>query len=171
MAVHSFTLVPAAYVFLLRETGSDTEVLLQLRRNTGYMDGHWACGSAGHVEANESVVDTAIRETHEELGLTLSPADLVPLTGMHRTNGGTEPLEQRVDWFFSCRTRTGEPRVMEPEKDGGLRWFRLADLPDTTVPHERAVLDALTAGDVPAIMTFGFGLGEDSERYHVALPH
>ena len=67
MAAHSFTLVPAAYVYLLRPdpgsmsgkagaASSATQVLLQLRRNTGYMDGHWACGASGHVEAAESVL-------------------------------------------------------------------------------------------------------------------
>jgi 8-oxo-dGTP diphosphatase len=44
-----FRVVPAAYVFLLRagipESGAD-EVLLQLRQNTGYMDGHWAAAAA-----------------------------------------------------------------------------------------------------------------------------
>jgi len=45
-----FVVVPASYVFLLRD-GSDgsvtgTEVLLQLRQNTGYMDGHWAAAAA-----------------------------------------------------------------------------------------------------------------------------
>ena len=74
MAAHSFTLVPAAYVYLLRpdpgavgedaaSASSGTQVLLQLRRNTGYMDGHWACGASGHVEAAESVLETAVRET------------------------------------------------------------------------------------------------------------
>lgn len=43
-------LVPAAYVILRR----DEHVLLQLRMNTGYMDGYWATAAAGHVEAGES---------------------------------------------------------------------------------------------------------------------
>lgn len=169
--VHSFTLVPAAYVLLLRGSGSTREVLLQLRRHTGYMDGHWAAGIAGHVEVGESVVGAAVREAREELGVGISPADLLPLTGMHRTNGGTDPLEQRVDWFFSCRRWEGEPRVMEPDKDAGLRWFALDDLPRLVPPHERKVLDALAAGSVPAVMTFGWEPGEEIEQYRVALPH
>ena len=39
--------MPATYVLLRREN----EVLLQLRQNTGYRDGHWAAAIAGHVEA------------------------------------------------------------------------------------------------------------------------
>ncbi|MFC7580696.1 NUDIX domain-containing protein [Schaalia naturae] len=174
MSIHSFALVPAAYVILLRgasPTGPTTEALLQLRRNTGYMDGHWACGAAGHVEPGESVVGTAVREAREELGIGLSPADLAPLTGMHRTNGGSEPIEQRVDWFFACRRWSGEPRVMEPGKDAGLRWFPLGDLPEAVPPHEREVLEAVASGQVPPVMTFGFAPGEVIDRYGVARPH
>ena len=40
MTAHVFSLVFAAYVILLREGGRGPEVLLQLRRGTGYMDGH-----------------------------------------------------------------------------------------------------------------------------------
>jgi len=172
--VHSFTLVPAAYVALLRgadPVGPTTEVLLQLRQHTGYMDGHWAHAVAGHVEAGESVISTAVREAREELGIVLAPEDLVPLTGMHRTNGGAAPIEQRVDWFFSCRRWSGRPTVGEPGKNAGLRWSALGDLPAPIPPHERRVLDALSAGAVPAVMTFGFAPGETIEPYRVAREH
>ena len=46
--------------------------------------------------------------------------------------------------------------MCEPEKSGGLRWCALDALPDPVVPHERWVLDALRAGAVPPITTFGF---------------
>ena len=60
-----FVVVPAAYVFLLRGSGPDTEVLLQLRQNTGYMDGHWTAGAAGHVEPGETAPQAAARDlTH-----------------------------------------------------------------------------------------------------------
>ena len=188
MAAHSFTLVPAAYVYLLRPApgtverdagaaSTATQVLLQLRRNTGYMDGHWACGASGHVEAAESVVETALRETREELGLAAAAADLNPLTAMHRTNDlGGAALEQRIDLFFTLRTWTGTPAVREPAKNGGLRWFCLTDLPEAVPPHERHVLELLAASldggkPVPPIITFSFDEGQDIARYGVALPH
>ncbi|MEZ0449360.1 NUDIX hydrolase [Cellulomonas sp. ICMP 17802] len=147
-----FQVVPAAYL-VLRRGG---EVLLQLRRGTGYMDGYWACAAAGHVERGESVTAAATREAREELGIEVAATDLAGLTGMHRTNGTGAPIDERVDWFFACERWTGDPALQEPDKAADLRWFSLGALPEPVVPHERAVLEALADGAVPAVMTFGF---------------
>ncbi len=154
----SFRVVPAAYVLLLRSSARDgpDEVLLQLRRGTGYRDGHWACAAAGHVEAGESVLAAACREAAEELGVTIEPDDLVPLTAMHRTQGTTEWIDERVDFFFTCRSWTGVPRRMEYAKAAELRWCALDALPDPVVPHEHFVLAGLLVSDLPSIVTFGF---------------
>jgi 8-oxo-dGTP pyrophosphatase MutT (NUDIX family) len=147
-----FRVVPAAYVVLRR----DDDVLLQLRQNTGYRDGFWATAAAGHVEQDESVFDAAVREAAEELGIEIAPTALQPLCGMHRTHGNRDPIDERADFFFECRTWRGEPRIMEPVKNAELRWFPLAELPTPVVPHERLVLDHLARGDLPAVVTYGF---------------
>jgi 8-oxo-dGTP pyrophosphatase MutT (NUDIX family) len=147
-----FALVPAAYVLLLR----DGQVLLQLRCGTGFRDGYWASGAAGHVEYTEAVHDAAVREAAEELGVVVDPADLEPLTVVHRRQPTGKPIDERVDFFFACRRWTGEPRRMEAAKSADLRWFPLDALPDPVVPHERLVLDALAVGEPPRIATFGF---------------
>jgi 8-oxo-dGTP diphosphatase len=151
-----FQVVPAAYVVLRRNEGAE-QVLLQLRSGTGYRDGHWACAAAGHVEAGESVVEAAVREAREEMGVRIDPADLLPLCAMHRTHGNGNPRDERADFFFTCARFEGTPRRLEPHKSADLRWFDLDALPDPVVPHERRVLDLLRAGGVPAILTEGFG--------------
>lgn len=150
MPAHSFRVVPAAYVFLRR---SD-EVLLQLRRDTGFYDGYWAAGAAGHVEADESVLEAASREVLEELGIVVATADLVPLTAMHRTHSRLE-VDQRVDFFFECRVWSGEPALQET-KAAGLGWFPIASLPPDVVPHELFVLERMRGGTLPPVVTFGF---------------
>ena len=146
-------MVPAAYVVFLR----GDEALLQLRQNTGYHDGYWATAAAGHVEQDESVLIAAVREAEEELGVVISVADLVPLSVMHRTGGNHDPIDERVDFFFTCRVWTGEPQRMEPEKAAALEWFPLASLPTPVVPHELRVLTALATGDpVPLVLPYGF---------------
>jgi len=151
-----FVVVPAAYVLLLRGEGPGTEVLLQLRQGVDFMDGHWASGAAGHVERGETAYDAARREAREELGI--GGLELEHVTSMQRTAGG-EPIDERIDFFFTSRTWSGEPRVTEPEKSGGIRWVRLDDLdslPGPVVPHERVVLDGLRTGSLRAYSTHGF---------------
>lgn len=151
-----FQVVPAAYVIFRRTHGGREQVLLQLRQNTGYMDDHWACGAAGHVEQGESVLAAAAREAKEELGVDVDAADLVPVTVMHRTTPGGGPIEERVDFFFECRSWSGELELHEVDKASALGWYDLAALPEPVVPHERVVLDQLRAGALAPVVTFGF---------------
>jgi len=145
--------VPAAYVFLLRDGSSGTEVLLQLRQNTGYMDDHWAAAAAGHVERGETAYDAAHREAAEEIAVSGLALEFV--TSMQRTQRA-EPIDERVDFFFTARSWTGDPTIVEPEKCAGLGWFPLTALPDPVVPHELEVLTGLGTGTVPSYTTFGF---------------
>ena len=148
-----FVVVPASYVFLLRDGVTGPEVLLQLRQNTCYMDDHWAAAAAGHVEKGETAYDAARREAMEEIAV--SDLDLAFVTAMQRTRGG-EPIDERIDFFFTARSWSGEPRIVEPHKCAELRWCGLDALPDPVVPHERSVLEALRAGTTTAYSTFGF---------------
>jgi 8-oxo-dGTP pyrophosphatase MutT (NUDIX family) len=151
-----FQVVPAAYVFLRRTVDGSEQVLLQLREGTGYMDDHWAAAAAGHVEAGESVLDAAVREAAEELGITIDPGDLVPLCAMHRTTAPHGPIDERVDFFFECRRWTGQPRPLESDKSADLRWFDHGALPEPVVPHELQVLRAMLWDAVPPVLVHGF---------------
>lgn len=159
-----FVVVPAAYAFLLREAqqegGQGTEVLLQLRRGTGFMDGHWAAAAAGHVERGETAYDAVRREALEEIDVR--DLELEFLTTMSRTQNGA-PIDERVDFFFAARSWTGEPRIVEPAKCVDLRWWPLAALPDPVVPHELSVLQGMIGGRLAAYTTHGFAPAPDQE--------
>lgn len=148
-----FAVVPASYVLLLRDGAAGTEVLLQLRRGTGYMDEHWASAAAGHVEQGETAEDAARREALEEIAV--DDLDLAFATAMQRTARDL-PIDERIDFFFTARSWSGEPRIVEPAKCADLRWFPLDALPEPVVPHERIVLDGLRRGDLPGLTHAGF---------------
>lgn len=151
-----FVVVPAVYLFLLRTAPmpGGREVLLQLRRGTGYMDEHWAAAVAGHVERGESVFAAAVREAVEEVGVT--DIDLAAWCTMQRTGVDGLAIDERVDYFFTATTWSGTPRIVEPEKCADLRWCNLDALPSPVVPHELRVLQSIRSGRVPPILTHGF---------------
>ncbi|MFT4287732.1 NUDIX domain-containing protein [Nocardioides sp.] len=153
MTVDRFVVVPAAYVFLLRPGAAGDEVLLQLRGDVPYMAGHWAAAAAGHVERGETAYAAALREAREELGLTAVGLEFA--TTMQR-HGSEQPIDQRVDFFFTARSWAGEPELREPEKAHDLGWFRLDALPEPLVPHEAAVLAGLREGGLAPYISFGF---------------
>jgi len=66
--------IPASYLFLEK----DGKILVARRCNTGYQDGKYQI-PAGHVEMGELPTEALIRETKEEIGIDLNPADLEQL--------------------------------------------------------------------------------------------
>ena len=148
----AYALIPASYVYLCR----DDTVLLQRRIGTGYMDGHWVAGAAGHVEPGETARQAAVRETVEELGIHLAPDDLTLLTVMQRTDGSADPREQRVDWFWAATRWRGSPTIREPQKAAELAFWPLGGLPEPIPAYERFVLDGLRTGHLPPDSAVGF---------------
>ena len=65
---------------------------------------------------------------------------------MQRTRGG-EPIDERVDFFFTARSWSGEPRDRRADEvRGRCAWFPLDALPEPVVPHELRVLHGIIDG-------------------------
>ena len=92
------------HIFLLR----GRKVLLLRRFNVV------AC----HPDGNETVVQAAIREAKEEIGIDLQPCSLIVVGVMHR-----RPTDERVDFFLATRAWAGEPSNQEPDKCDEVAWF------------------------------------------------
>ncbi|GIH49329.1 ADP-ribose pyrophosphatase YjhB, NUDIX family [Microbispora rosea] len=114
------------------------KVLLGRRQGTGYADGEWQIMPSGHLEEGESVVDTAVREAREELGIEVDGCEVVHVMH-HRNAGGTA----RIGMFLVPRSITGIPVNAEPHKCAELAWFPLDRLPERTVPYARAGVEAV----------------------------
>ena len=61
---------------------------------------------------------------------------------------------QRRDLFFASRVWAGEPRIEAPDRCDELRWADIDRLPDNTVRHLRAGLEAMQRGRL--FSTFGW---------------
>ncbi|MEU6432580.1 NUDIX domain-containing protein [Microbispora sp. NPDC046973] len=127
---------PVVDVHLLLTDGE--KVLLGRRHGTGYGDGEWQIMPSGHLEEGESVVDTAVREAREELGVEVDGCEVVHVMH-HRNAGGTA----RIGMFLVSRSITGTPVNAEPHKCAELGWFPLDGLPERTVPYARAGVEAV----------------------------
>ena len=66
-----------AHIWVVRENGDKTEVLLQKRAlNKDSFPGRYDTSSAGHIQAGDEPLESAVRELSEEFGIQANPDDL-----------------------------------------------------------------------------------------------
>ncbi|MEX2804472.1 NUDIX domain-containing protein [Streptococcus sp. H31] len=114
-----------------------SEILLQLRNNTGYMDGFYDLGVSGHVNSNEELKNAAVREASEELGLKILPQELTYITLIQNVK------DNYVYIYFLYKisdNKRAEIKNNEPNQIKELLWARLNNLPDNLLPHNRIAL-------------------------------
>lgn len=111
---------------------SDGRVLLQ-RRSLAKENhpGLWDVSCAGHVSAGETAIDAALRESEEELGLTLDARELRPIgitRESHVLNGGAY-LDNEIHEVFLVR-RDVDPAGLrlQPEEVDDARLVTLDEL-------------------------------------------
>jgi 8-oxo-dGTP diphosphatase len=66
-----------------------------------------------------SVIDGAVREASEEVGVTIDPDDLTFVHVVHHRAPGSEG---RIGFFFLTQKRAGHPWNREPDKCARLIW-------------------------------------------------
>lgn len=132
--------ISAVFLVLLKDVNCKKQVLLQLRQNTGYMDGKWDLCASGHVEENELIENAVIRETKEEIGLIIKKSDIRFVHLRHWNE------ENYFNFFFTCEKFDGLPQIMEPEKCLELKWFDLDDLPKNLTDHNKLALESIKKG-------------------------
>ncbi len=120
-------------VILIDSTG---RLLLMQRTGDLYLPGHW-CLPSGRVEPAEHVIDAALRETREEVGVTIDPTELdfVGVTH-HRPPHG----DARVGFGFHTTRWTGTPTNQEPDKCSELAWCHLDALPEPLMTYSAEII-------------------------------
>ena len=118
----------------------DGKILLLRRFNTGYEDGNYSL-VAGHLEAGETVTQTAIREAQEEAGVQIAPENIEVAHVIHRKSN-----DERIDFFVQVKAWDGEICNMEPDKCDDLSWFPIQCLPVNMIPYVRFGLENYQKG-------------------------
>lgn len=136
------------HLILRRDGKEGPEVLLSRRAGSGYAAGLWHVVS-GHLNGpDEDVVGALIRESAEEAGVSIDPADVrFAVAVHHRSPAG----ESRTGMFFEVRTWQGTPGVREPAVCDAMGWFPFNALPEPMVAYCRAGLDAYRSGRLMAV--------------------
>lgn len=155
----------AATVVLLRDGDSGPEVLVIERPDRGTFAGAWVF-PGGKLEPADRLVDAepeehaarraGVRETREETGLAIDPADLLTLSCWHPPPA--IPVRIRT-WFFAARAGEGEI-VLSPDEAIAADWVRPEDLLErhgrgaaTLYPPTWVTLHSLTgARDVDGLL-------------------
>ncbi|MEK1851936.1 MAG: (deoxy)nucleoside triphosphate pyrophosphohydrolase [Phyllobacterium sp.] len=105
---------------------ADGRVLLTQRPEGKTLAGLWEF-PGGKVDPGETPEESLIRELHEELGITVKPACLAPLTFASHTYETFHLLMP----LFICRRYEGIPRPLEGQ---ALKWVRPKDMRDYPMP-------------------------------------
>nr|WP_272926216.1 NUDIX domain-containing protein [Streptomyces sp. SID8379] len=118
--------------------------------------GQYAAGQltvvGGHLEANESPLEGAIREAAEELNIRIDPRD-AEFCGLYQfvAADGT----RRLGTAWVTRAWRGTPANNEPHKHAELLWAEPGDPPEDCHPYTLGVLRAFVEGTLYGVITAG----------------
>ena len=119
----------------------DNRVLLIQRKNSDWMSGYWNF-PGGLVEKDESLLQAAIREAREEIGVIISPQELTLIQVLHVRKGGTN-TKDIIGFYFHAKSWQGIASNNEPDKIRGVQWFSLDALPVNITEHALSAINGL----------------------------
>ncbi|TSC99772.1 MAG: MutT/nudix family protein [Parcubacteria group bacterium Greene1014_15] len=107
----------------------ESKVLLHKRKGS-HGEGEYAW-PGGHLEYMESLEDCVRREVQEEAGIEIKNIRFLRLVNLK-----SYAPKHYLDIGFVADWASGEPRIMEPEKNDGWEWHEMDALP---IPRFKAL--------------------------------
>ena len=133
-----------AHVWVVREEGGRTEILLQKRsEEKDSFPGMYDTSSAGHIPAGEEPLDSALRELSEELGILADPSQL-HYAGSFRMQyedvfHGRPFRDNEVTWVYVYREPVPiEELTLQASEVSEVRWFGLEEVWDEIQRGDRS---------------------------------
>ena len=94
----------------------------------------------GHLEYGESPTQALQREAMEELGIVLENIEFLVCTNLLKYD------KHYIDLTFLAQIKSGQPKIMEPEKIELVQWFDLDDLPSPLFEPVKLGIEAYLKG-------------------------
>lgn len=142
-----YTVRIAVFLLLERidENSNKRQILLQKRKNTGYMDNMYDACASGHLDPNETILKAVKREALEEIGINIEEKDLELVLTYHASEeaNGIEYLR----FYFVAKKYSGELKICEPNKCSELIWCDIDNLPINTIWHFKNAVNTYSKGN------------------------
>ncbi len=137
--VRLFMYTTPAYVGTILK--KDTQVLLVKRRNTDWAAECWNF-PGGLLEEHETLMQAAIRETQEEVGVTVDQKDFNLVHVLQVKKGGTN-TKDIIGFYFIAEAWKGTAVNNELHRHSDIGWFAMDNLPQNITTHALEALDGL----------------------------
>jgi ADP-ribose pyrophosphatase YjhB (NUDIX family) len=141
-ALESMTLLVAAVI--VHDRATNRVVLLQRSQNAKFAQGLWDL-PVGKNEPGEPITDTAVRELHEETGVTVRPESLKVAHVIHGA-WGVEAPNGFLTVVFVTHEWAGEPENREPRKHAQVGWVDADAIPENFVDTTSSALRRYLSG-------------------------
>ena len=115
------------------------KVLLSKRKGS-HGAGEYA-SPGGHLEFGESFTECAKRECREEAGIEIKNVRFLRLSNLKQYAG-----KHYLDIGLVADWKSGNPKVLEPEKAESWDWYHLDKLPKPLFETVKTFLEALNSG-------------------------
>ena len=123
-----------AHIWIVRKKGDSYQVLLQKRAaNKDSYPGMYDTSSAGHIQAGDEPLESAIRELHEELGIEASAKELTYAGKFHiqfeEEFYGKMFRDNQVAFIYVYQEPVNiDELVLQKEEVEEVRWFDIDDV-------------------------------------------
>lgn len=115
----------------------DGKVLLgKTKASNTHKEGEF-CFPGGHLEHNESLVSATKREAKEEAGVEIDNVNFFLVMNITEY----DPLHY-IGFGFTADWKSGEPKVMEPDKFESWDWYDVNNLPTPIYEPSRKFVEA-----------------------------
>ena len=130
-----------AHIWIIREKEGRVQILLQKRsQNKDSFPGKFDTSSAGHIQAGDEPLESAIRELKEELGISAVPEQLhfagtFPISFAKEFHGKMFRDEEIAFVYIFNEPVNTDELILQTEEVESVQWFDLEEVCEKCEKH------------------------------------